>query len=63
MTQFQTTTPRRHGGDIDVYNGLLCAAFLVLAAGVFLVARANSTHSSSGPNSNDGGMFTLVSKK
>lgn len=32
---------RRTGGDLDVYTGLLFAAFLVLAAGVVSVAMAN----------------------
>jgi len=32
---------RRAGGDIDVYTGLLFAAFLVLLAGVLSVASAN----------------------
>jgi hypothetical protein len=62
MTQFITPTPRRASGDLDVYTGLLCVAFLVLVAGVFLMASANSSHSSS-PGRDDGGIFTLVSKK
>lgn len=32
---------RRSGGDLDVYTGLLFAAFVVLAAGVVTVAMAN----------------------
>jgi hypothetical protein len=32
---------RRAGGDLDVYTGLLFAAFVVLAAGVVSVAMAN----------------------
>jgi len=62
MTQFTTTTPRRHGGDLDVYTGLLCAAMLALAAGVFMLANANIKHSST-PNQSDGGLFKIVSKK
>jgi hypothetical protein len=61
MSQFSTPTPRRAGGDLDVYTGLLCAAFLVLAAGVFLMATANTKHSTVG--NDEGGMFALVGKK
>jgi hypothetical protein len=60
MSQFNTPTPRRTGGDIDVYTGLLCAAFLVLAAGVALMAMKNMDHSKVGNDA--GGMFTLVGK-
>ena len=60
MTQFTTTTPRRAGGDIDVYTGLLCAAFLILVAGVILLAGQNITHTTSKPGAGDGGMLTLV---
>ncbi len=63
MSQFQAPTPRRSGGDLDVFTGLLCAAFLVLAAGVFLMATANTSHSESKAGAGDGGMFTLVTKK
>jgi len=63
MTQFNTPMPRRTGGDLDVYTGLLCAAFLVLAVGVFLMATTNIKHSASGPGKDDGEMFKLVSKK
>jgi len=63
MTQFTTPTPRRAGGDIDVYTGLLCAAFLVLAAGVALMATQNMKHSESRPGSGDGGIFKLVAKR
>jgi hypothetical protein len=63
MSQFSTPTPRRSGGDLDVYTGILCAAFLVLAAGVFLLALRNIDHSSSGPGRDDGGMFKLIGKK
>ncbi len=62
MSQFQSTTPRRASGDLDVYTGLLCVAFLVLAAGVFLVASANSKHSASN-GQDDGGMFKIVNAK
>jgi hypothetical protein len=62
MTQFTTTIPRRASGELDVYTGLLCAAFLVLAAGAFLLASKNIQHSESRPNAGDGGIFTLVPK-
>lgn len=62
MTQFTTTMPRRAGGELDVYTGLLCAAFLVLAAGVFLLAKANTAHSASS-DQEDGGTFKLVSNR
>lgn len=62
MSQFSAPTPRRTGGDLDVYTGLLGAAVLVLAAGVFLLASANSKHSASLGQS-DGGMFKIVSKR
>lgn len=60
MSQFQTPAPRRAGGDLDVYTGLLCAAFIILAAGVFLMASANMKHSKDGRE--EGGMFKLVGK-
>lgn len=58
MTQFTTSTPRRTGGDLDVYTGLLCAAFLVLTAGVVLLAGQNIKHSKDG--NNEGGVLTMV---
>jgi hypothetical protein len=61
MTQFSTPTPRRAGGDLDVYTGLLCAAFLVLAAGVALMAMKNIDHSKVG--NDEGGVFKLVTKR
>ena len=36
-----TAPIRRSGGDLDVYTGLLFAAFLVLTAGLVSVAMAN----------------------
>lgn len=63
MSQFNTPMPRRTGGDLDVYTGLLCAAFLVLAVGVFMMATTNMKHSSSGSGKDDGEMFKLVSQK
>ncbi len=49
---------RRRGGDLDVYTGLLFAAFLVLAAGVAMVAMKNIKHSEF--ERNPGGVLTLV---
>jgi hypothetical protein len=36
-----TAPVRQSGGDLDVYTGLLFAAFIVLSAGVISVAMAN----------------------
>lgn len=36
-----TAPVRQSGGDLDVYTGLLFAAFIVLTAGVISVAMAN----------------------
>jgi len=58
MSQFNAPI-RRSGGDLDVYAGLLCAAVLVLAAGVFLMARKNIEHSAADARS-QGGMLQLV---
>jgi len=49
---------RRRGGDLDVYTGLLFVAFLVLAAGVALVAMRNTKHSEVG--NTPGGVVTIV---
>lgn len=38
-----TAPIRRSGGDLDVYTGLLFAAFLVLTAGLVSVAMANTS--------------------
>lgn len=59
MSQFNTPV-RRAGGSLDVYTGLLVVAFLVLAAGAFLLARKNMEHSAEG--NSPGGMFTLVDR-
>ncbi len=59
MSQFNAPV-RRTGGDLDVYAGLLCVAFLVLLAGVFLLATRNLDHSSVPPE--PGGVFKLVGK-
>ncbi len=45
MSQFGNAPVRRSGGDLDVYTGLLCVAFLVLLAGVILLAKGNMDHS------------------
>ena len=63
MTQFNTPTPRRSGGELDVYTGLLFAATLVLAAGVALVAMSNMKHSATNNTGDDGGVLKLVQKK
>lgn len=60
MTQFNAPV-RRSGGDIDVYTGLLCAAFLVLLVGVIMMATKNAEHSSSG--NSPGGIFELVKSR
>jgi hypothetical protein len=57
MSQFQGPV-RRSGGEIDVYSGLLCVAFLVLLAGVILLAMNNMDHSRVG--NDPGGPFKLV---
>ena len=57
MSQFQAPV-RRSGGELDVYTGLLCAAFLVLLAGVILLATRNMEHSR--VDSQAGGPFKLV---
>ena len=57
MTQFNTPV-RRGGGDLDVYTGILCAAFLVLLTGVILLATVNTAHSETPGQS--GSMFKLV---
>ncbi len=56
MSQF--SVPGRRGGGLDVYTGILCAAFLVLLTGVILLATANMKHSRT--NGQDGSMFKLV---
>jgi hypothetical protein len=60
MSQFNAPV-RRAGGDLDVYTGLLAVAFLVLAAGVFMLARNNAHHS--GERSGEGGMLKLVEQR
>ncbi len=57
MSQFQSPV-RRTGGELDVYTGLLCVAFLVLLAGVILLATGNMKHSRVG--NDPGSPFKLV---
>ena len=61
MTQLKSPPIRRTGGTMDVYTGLLLASFLVLAAGVFLLARMNTQHS--GPGNQQGSMFKIVNSQ
>lgn len=60
MSQMTTTTARRSGG-IDVFTGLLCVAFLALAAGVALLVMRNIEHSAA--DNQDGGPLKLVSRR
>lgn len=60
MSQFNAPA-RRSGGDIDVYTGLLFVAFLVLAAGIGLLAMRNIEHS--GDGGQDGGLIKLVERR
>lgn len=57
MSQFNAPV-RRSRGDIDVYTGILCAAFLVLVVGVVLMALRNVEHSRL--ETQPGGVVTLV---
>ena len=57
MSQFNAPV-RRSGGGIDVYTGMLCAAFLVLVAGVVLMALRNVDHSRL--DTQAGGVITLI---
>ena len=57
MSQFNAPV-RRTGGHVDVYTGLLLAAFIVLAAGVAMMAKRNMDHSAFGTQ--QGGLITLV---
>ena len=57
MSQFNAPV-RRTGGDLDVYTGILCAAFLVLVVGVVLVGIRNVEHSRL--DNQAGGVVTLV---
>ena len=57
MSQFNAPA-RRSGGSIDVYTGLLFAAFVVLLAGVVLLGLRNLEHSGSG--NQQGGLVKLI---
>lgn len=57
MSQFNAPV-RRTGGELDVYTGILCAAFLALLAGVVLLAARNIDHSRLG--NEPGGIIKLV---
>ncbi len=57
MSQFQSPI-QRSGGGLDVYTGILCAAFVVLLVGVILLAAENLTHSR--VDNQPGGLFKLV---
>ena len=59
MMMSQLNTPvRRAGGGLDVYTALLLVSFLVLGAGVGLMAFRNMEHSGSGNQA--GGVLKLV---
>ncbi len=57
MSQFNVPV-RRSGGELNVFTGILCAAFLVLLMGVILMALTNLSHSRTGTE--PGGVFKLV---
>ena len=57
MSQFNGPV-RRSGGQLDVYTGILCAAFLVLLAGVIVMALQNISHSRT--DNQPGSVFKLV---
>ncbi len=52
MSQFNSPPTRKSGGSLDVYTGLLFVALIVLAIGLFILARTNMVHG--------GGLITLV---
>ena len=58
MSQFNVPV-RRSGGELNVFTGILCAAFLVLLMGVILMALTNLSHSRTG-TAEPGGVFKLV---
>ncbi len=58
MSQFNAPVVRRAGGSIDVFTGLLVVAFLVLAAGIGLMAFKNIEHSKT--DRAPGGVLSLV---
>ena len=62
MSQITTPSIRRSGGNLDVYTALLLTAFIVLSAGVVLLAMKNIDHSDA-KNNGQGSMFKLVDKR
>jgi len=60
MSQFNAPV-RRASGGVDVYTGLLFAAFVVLVAGVGVMAMRNIEHSKVG--NNEGGLVKLISNR
>jgi hypothetical protein len=66
MSQYNAPSPRRTGGQLDVYTGLLFVATIVLGVGCAILVMKNMEHSSSvrtdGASSNDGALFKLVEK-
>ncbi|MHC4991797.1 MAG: hypothetical protein ACYTGC_12530 [Planctomycetota bacterium] len=58
MSQMTTQPVRRAGGGVDVYTGLLCVAFIILAAGIFIMVRKNMDHSA--VDGQEGGPIKLV---
>ena len=58
MSQFNAPV-RRSGGGLDVFTGLLFAAFVVLAAGAILLAMNNMSHSGDA-NGEGGGMLQMI---
>ena len=61
MTQLNTPQVKRASGGVDVYTGLLCVAFLVLAAGVGLMVKRNMDHSAA--DGQQGSFLKLVSAR
>jgi len=64
MSQLNTGTPKRSGGQIDVYTGILFVATVVLAAGCVLMAMTNMEHSGTigadGATRDDGSIMKLM---
>lgn len=60
MSQFNAPV-KKTGGGVNVYTGLLAAAFIVLLAGVAMLAMRNIEHSKVGNES--GGVIKLVDSR
>lgn len=60
MSQFNVPV-KRTGGGVNVYTGLLAAAFIVLAVGVAMLIMRNMEHSKDGTK--EGGILTLVDSR